>query len=168
MKSWRRGWMRCAALLIGMSLAASGAPPPRPGLEVKTSGGKVLRVQQLKGSVVVLDFMTTVCPSCKEASAGLQRLHVELGRKGFRPVGIALNVDTPAALTEYAKQNGVTFTLGTASRESVAAYLQHPPGRPFLVPTMVLLDRRGRVHSIDVGWRGEQHLREQIVKLLGK
>jgi peroxiredoxin len=167
MKTWWRGWTGCAVLLISMSMAAQEVRP-RPGLEVTTSGGKVLRVQQLKGSVVLLDFMTTVCPSCKAASAGLQRLHVEFGRKGFRPVGIALNVDTPAALTEYVKQNGVTFTMGTASRESVAAYLQHPSGQPFMVPTLVLLDRRGRVQSIDVGWRGEQHLREQIVRLLGK
>lgn len=164
----RRGMMAAAALAPGLGLAGWAAPPARPGLEVKTIDGKALQVEQLKGRVVVLDFMTTVCPSCKAASEGLQRLHAELGRKGFRPVGIALNVGTPAELRGYAKQHGVTFTLGTAPRESVAAYLQHPPGQPFLVPTLVLLDRRGRVHSIETGWRGGERLREQIVKLLAK
>lgn len=122
----------------------------------------------MKGKVVVLDFMTTVCPACREASAGLEKLYREFGARGFQPIAVALNVDSPAALREYCQQHGLTFLCGTASRADVGSYLQHPADKPFLVPTLVLLDRQGRIRSIDTGWRGEEQLRTEIMKLLPK
>jgi hypothetical protein len=35
-----------------------------------------------------------------------------------------------------------------------------------MVPTVVLLDRKGRIRSVDVGWKGIEHFRAVIVKLL--
>ncbi len=151
----------------------AGDPPkkvmmPNPPLEVHTAGGKPLRVDRMKGKVVLLDFMTTVCPSCRMVSAGIQKLYRELGPKGFQPICIALNLDSPSPLKDYGREHGLTFTLGTASRADVDTYLKHPPERPFLVPTLVLLDRMGKINSIDVGWKGEEPLRAAIMKLLAK
>jgi hypothetical protein len=36
------------------------------------------------------------------------------------------------------------------------------------VPTIVLLDRRGRVYSVEVGWKGEDALRASVLKLLAE
>jgi len=142
----------------------------RPGsaLEVNTLDGKVLKVHQMKGKVVLVDFMTTVCPSCKMASAGLQKLNQELASKGFCPVGVALNVDSPSALKDYRQELGLTFSLGTAPRAEAMGYLEHPPDKPLMVPTLVLLDRRGRVCSVEVGWRGIDAVRTSILKLLAE
>jgi peroxiredoxin len=120
-----------------------------PSLGVRTTDGRTLKIEQTRGKVVLLDFMTTACPSCKMASIGPQRLYEELGPKGFQPIGIALNVESLSLLKEYGSERGLTFTLGTASRAGVSSYLKYPPDKPFLVPTLVLLDRRGR------GWWGE-------------
>lgn len=139
-----------------------------PPLEVHTLDGRSLKVHQMKGNVVLVDFMTTVCPTCKVASAGLQKLYRELGPKGFCPIGVALNVDSPAALKDYGQEHQLTFSLGTTPRGDVVAYLDHPPGKPLLVPTLVLLDRRGRVCSVEVGWKGEDALRASVLKLLAE
>lgn len=141
---------------------------PGPPLQVKTVNGGIVQVQRLKGKVVLLDFMTTVCPSCSMASTGLQKLFLELGPKGFHPIGIALNVDSASALNQYGRDRGLTFPLGTVPRAEVGAYLQHPPDKPFLVPTLALIDRKGRIRLIEVGWKGEEHLRAEIVKLLAQ
>jgi peroxiredoxin len=150
----------------------SGSSPkerkPSPSLEVQTVDGKVVKVHQMRGKVVLVDFMTTVCPTCKLASVGLQKLYRDLGPKGFRPVAVALNVDSAAPLKDYMREHELTFTFGTAPRGDVATYLSHPPDRPMHVPTIVLLDRRGRVCSVEVGWNGEELLRNQIVKLLSE
>ncbi len=170
----RRPGIRSAAAMLAILLPAAaklaGDSQTRvgPPLEVRTPDGKVLQVRSLKGRVVVLDFMTTVCPSCRMASAGLQKLYQELGPKGFCPVGIALNVDAPPALESYRREHRLTFTLGTAGRASVLDYLQHPPEKPFYVPTLVLLDRQGRIRAIEVGWKGEEALRTAVLKLLTK
>lgn len=166
------------AIALAICVCATAAPParsqakqaPAPGgrLDVHTTAGKLLRSDGMKGKVVLLDFMTTVCPSCRAASLEIQKLYGELGPKGFQPVCIALNVDSPAALKDYGREHGLTFTLGTASRADVGAYLKHPPERPFLVPTLVLLDRGGMIRSVDVGWKGREPLRAAIVKLLAR
>ncbi|MCU0248271.1 MAG: TlpA family protein disulfide reductase [Bryobacter sp.] len=156
--------------LMAGSLAGllGAAPRPGPPLKVKTLDGRTVEVRSLKGKVVLLDFMTTVCPSCKMASAGLQKLYEEYGAKGFQPMGLALNVDDPATLESYRREYGLSFPLGVVSREDVAAYLNHPAGERFLVPTLALLDRGGRIVSVTVGWNGEDEVRSAIVKLLGK
>jgi len=159
-----------AALPLLMVAQESVEVPAKPGPppDIYTLGGKVLKVQSLKGKVVLLDFMTTTCPTCKMASASLQRLYLELGPKGFYPVAVALDVNSPTPLRNYGQEHGLTFTLGTALRSDVASYVQHPPDKPFLVPTLVLLDRKGRISAIEVGWKGEGQFRAAIVKLLAK
>lgn len=139
---------------------------PGPALRVLTLGGGVVEVQRLKGKVVLLDFMTTVCPACRAASAGVQKLYQELGPKGFHPIGVALNAELPSQLKDYRQVHGLSFPLGVASRMDVVRYLEHPPDRPFLVPALVLLDKKGTIRLVQVGWKGEEPLRAEIAKLL--
>jgi len=151
--------------------AAGSLPPPRkpsPALAVGTLTGAVIKVHQQQGKVVLLDFMTTGCPTCKVASAGIERVYRELGPKGFRPVAIALDVVHPAALDGYRRALSLTFPLGTAPRGEVIAYLEHSPMKPMFVPTLVLLDRRGNITATEVGWRGEDALRASVLKLLSE
>lgn len=150
--------------------AGSAAPPrkPSPALAVGTLGGAVIHVHQQQGKVVLLDFMTTGCPTCKTASAGIERVYRELGPKGFRPVAIALDVAHPTALASYRRALSLTFPLGTAPRAEVISYLEHSPMKPMYVPTLVLLDRRGHITAVEVGWRGEDVLRASVLKLLSE
>lgn len=141
---------------------------PSTALAVSTLGGGVIRIHQLQGNVVLLDFMTTGCPTCKSASAGIERVYRELGPKGFRPVAIALDVAQPAGLDGYRRALSLTFPLGTAPRGDVISYLEHSPMKPLYVPTLVLLDRRGNITSVEVGWRGEEALRASVLKLLSE
>jgi peroxiredoxin len=160
----------CPWLGAAQQSGESTSPARKPGsaLEVNTLDGKVLKVHQMKGKVVLVDFMTTICPTCKIASAGLQELNRELASKGFCPVGVALNVDSPSALKEYRQGLGLTFSIGTASHATAVSYLEHPPDKPLMVPTLVLLDRQGRVCSVEVGWRGTDAVRASILKLLAE
>lgn len=146
----------------------SGATKRKPGppLEVRTLGGTTLNVQGMRGKVVLVDFMTTTCPTCKLASAGLQKLYQELESKGFRTVAVALNADSTAALGGYKREFGLTFPLGIVPLLDAVKYLEHPFDKPLLVPTLVLLDRRGRICSVQVGWNREETLRSSILKLL--
>lgn len=155
-------------MLVRAQSPVDGGPRPGPALQLRTLGGEVVQVQRLKGKVVILDFMTTVCPACRAASAGLQRLYQELGPKGLHPIGVALNVDSPSQLRNYQQAHRLTFPLGIASRVDVVKYLEHPPDRPFLVPALVVLDRKGTIRLVQVGWKGEEPLRAEIARLLAQ
>ena len=158
-------------LALGGSQAAEstsekgGKSPP---LRVQTLDGQVIEIHKQPGKVVLVDFMTTTCPTCKEASIGIQTLYQEFGRQGFLPVAIALDPQAANVLPIYRNLYGLTFPVGLVPREEVLQYLNHPANKPMYVPTLVLLDKRGRIFDKQVGWMGEQQLRSAIAKLLSE
>jgi len=174
----RREWLRNAALLPGLagvagggSLAGEGASDrggKSPALRVQTLEGQVIEIHKQLGKVVLVDFMTTTCPSCKLASEGIQKLYKELGSKGFLPLAIAIDPQAANVLPIYRNLYGLAFPVGVLPREDVLRYLNQPSDKPMLVPTLVLLDKRGRMFNKWVGWPGEQELRSAIAVLLNE
>lgn len=164
------GFTACLAGALAQSLQESVAKQrcASPPLSIAILEGKPVNIQQMKGQVVLLDFMTTTCPTCKRASSGLETLYQEMGAKGFRPVAIALDTGSVDTLRAYRQEHRLTFAIGTAPREDVGRYLSHPADKPLMVPTLVLLDRRGKVCSVEVGWKGEDALRASVLRLLAE
>lgn len=68
----------------------------------------------------------------------------------------------------YRNLHGLTFPVGIVGREEVQQFLSHPADKPLLVPTLVLLDRKGMVSMKETGWIGEQKLRSAITALLSR
>ncbi len=160
---------------VAASLLWAGSDTPKhtstvgvksPPLVVPTIDGKTIQVHKQPGKVVLVDFMTTTCPNCKLASAGIQVLYNEFGRKGFLPVAIALDPQPWSFLEYYRNLHGLTFPMGTVARETVLTYLDHPADKPLYVPTLVLIHRQGRISMKEVGWIGDQKLRSAVTKLL--
>jgi thiol-disulfide isomerase/thioredoxin len=172
----RRDWLRNAVLIeatAGLLYADSHKSAPSfavgansPPLEVPTIDGKMVPVHKQPGKVVLVDVMTTSCPSCKQASAGIQVLYQELGKKGFLPVAIAIDPQAPSMLPFYRNLYGLTFPVGIVGRDEVLRYLDHPTDKPLYVPTLVLLDKQGRISMKQVGWPGEQEIRSAVTRLL--
>lgn len=173
----RRDWFRILALLPAAGLAL-GRPPdaeeafatgkPSPPLQVTTLDGQVLQIDKQAGKVVLVDFMTTTCPTCKKAAAGIQQLYREFGSKGFLPVALAIDPQAANVLPIYRNLYELTFPVAVVARDDVIRYLAHPANKPMLVPTLVLLDKRGRIVSKKVGWTDDQELRSAIAGLLNE
>jgi thiol-disulfide isomerase/thioredoxin len=172
----RRDWLSRYPLLFAGPARQAARPAaetgavgaPSPPLRIQTLDGKVIDVHKQAGKVVLVDFMTTTCPSCKQASEGIQKLYQELGGKGFLPVAVAIDPQAGSMLPFYRNLYSLTFPLALLPREDVLKYLNHPADRPMYVPTLVLLDKRGRISRKQVGWPGEQELRTAIAELLNK
>jgi peroxiredoxin len=172
----RRAWIRNLALVyspIGIAGAdtrqapdISGLGKKSPPLQVRTLDGQIIEIHKQAGKVVLVDFMTTTCPMCKQASAGIQKLYQEFGSQGFLPVALALDSNAASVLPLYRNLYGLTFPVGMIAREEVLRYLDHPADKLMMVPTLVLLDKRGRIAKKQVGWTGEPELRTIIAGLL--
>lgn len=176
----RREWLRRAVLALGAAPLAAAQPkapqgatdpaarPKSPPLSVRTLDGETLEVANQRGKVVLVDVMSTTCPSCKLASEGIQRIFQQLGGKGFLPVAVAVDQQAAGVLAFYRNVYRLTFPVGTCSRDEILAYLQLPAGKPLMVPTLVLIDKRGRISATQVGWTGEQELSAAVRALLGE
>lgn len=157
--------LACAAYLVYGALRPpridARSAGPAPDLAIATPGG-VLRLADLKGRVVLIDFWATWCGPCRAAMPHVQALYASRRARGFEVLGVALDEDD-RALRAVARDLGVTYPVGRpVSRGSVDAY-----GATSL-PRLVLVDRRGVIRWRQTGFgRGsESALAARVDQLL--
>jgi cytochrome c biogenesis protein CcmG, thiol:disulfide interchange protein DsbE len=146
------------AAVVVEGKAVMGRPAPRvelPGLR----GGRV-RLADLRGRPVVLNFWASWCPPCLAEMPEFQRVHQRLGdRVAFLGVN---QRDQAQAAEQLARSTGVTYPLAL----DVA-------GRSFDafgglgMPTTVLIRADGTVADIFAGQLDGALLSERIRRVLG-
>jgi protein SCO1/2 len=102
-----------AAACLAAVLGAAGAAElprigPAPPFSLRAQDARALALSDLRGQVVVVDFIFTACTDfCPLQTRKLARLRRELGPEVYF-VSITLDPehDTPAALRSYARQQG--------------------------------------------------------------
>jgi thiol-disulfide isomerase/thioredoxin len=99
--------------------------------------GREVRLSDLRGKVVYLDFWASWCAPCKISMPRLQQMQEELSPLGFEVVGV--NVDDDAALAREAARAGeVHYTmLRGVDAKTIAAY------EIIKMPGAYLIDRDG-------------------------
>jgi len=86
--------MLAGATAHAAELKAVDAPPPS-ALELSDISGRVHRLSDYRGRVVLVNFWATWCEPCREEMPSLDRLQKQLGTRSF--VVLAVNVDEPEA-----------------------------------------------------------------------
>jgi peroxiredoxin len=170
--------MRISRLLLALSLAAVSVlaqpPTPRkaPELTVIEPSGKQTLLSSFRGKVVALAFIFTTCPHCQAECGVLTKLHGELGSKGFQPLAVAFNDNAGMLIGSFMQTYHPSFPVGSAGRQTVMDYLQLDDKTPWVVPQMVLIDKKGMIvaQSTPKGseeLQEENSLRKKITDLLG-
>ncbi len=130
--------------LAGTTLALSG-----PDL-----GGREVRVEA-PGKVVVVDFFASWCDPCRIQLPHLAALSRELGEQGLVAYGITVDDEREAA-QGFARTLGAEFPIVW---DPGGDRLARPLGIERL-PTTLLVDRRGVVRHVHVGY--DAHVEERI------
>ncbi|HEX8116848.1 MAG TPA: TlpA disulfide reductase family protein [Pyrinomonadaceae bacterium] len=129
--------------------ADAGATPA--GAWTQADGRRV-RLEDLRGQVVVLDFWATYCPPCREEIPHLVRLQKQHGPKGFKVIG--LNVggeeDRPK-IPDFVKLYAIQYQLAAPDDDTVRLFLAQDDS----IPQTFVLDRRGRLVRHFVGYDSE-------------
>ena len=167
---WR--WMAmvlivCGGMLWGMAPESALAGPAREmELLLNTVNGQPLRLADLRGKVVVVNFWATWCPPCLEEIPELVRFHEEYGSKGVVVVGIDyMDHANLELLRAFIKKHQISYPIvyGDPMRlDRVARAL----GGVFGLPITKLLDRQGRVVSSHVGGVTAEDLQNWVEPLL--
>ncbi|HEX8353474.1 MAG TPA: TlpA disulfide reductase family protein, partial [Pyrinomonadaceae bacterium] len=162
---------------------AFDVPPELPGVEpvaspeirvAATLGQGPVKLSELRGKVVLLDFWATWCTFCVRTMPRLNSMHQRYRERGLVILGlnefegqIEGRSATRAEELEYFRQ--FKSKMKVAYDFAVAADAEND--RLYGVaalPTAVLIDRRGRVRFITVGASEEEAelLKKMIVRLL--
>ncbi len=128
--------------------ASSVRPTPRPAsqppeaahdFEVETFDGETLRLSDLKGKVVVLNFWASWCGPCRWEMPAFERIAKEFSDKEVVFVGLAV-ADRLQDASKFADRVGVTYPLALdrTGRIAVAYDVRS-------LPTTFFIDKEGQV-----------------------
>jgi peroxiredoxin len=134
-----------------------------PDFEEKKADGTTMKLSDLRGQVVLLDFWASWCGPCRAENPNVVRLYNKYKDQGFTVMSVSLDKDGKKWQEAIKKDNlswpnHVSDLQGWSSK---AAGKYQVRGIPFTV----LIDRDGNI--IDTKLRGES-LAMELEKLFGK
>ena len=129
---------------------------------LKSRSGKNIKLSELRGNVIMLNFWASWCGPCRKEMPLLEKIHKKYKRLGFTLLGINVEENTSAA-KKYLKDVKVSFpilfdkTNKTSKLYNVSA-----------MPTTILIDRNGNKRFIHKGYKPgyENDYKKQIKKLI--
>jgi thiol-disulfide isomerase/thioredoxin len=120
---------------------------PAPEISVMAlSDGTYLKLSDLKGKVVLLNFWATWCPPCREEIPSMMKLNRAMTGKPFQMVAVSIDEGGKPAIESFFKESG--FTL--------PAYLD-PEGKAVRaygvtgVPESFIVDKKGIIVKKIIG-----------------
>lgn len=116
-----------------------------PDFELTALDGKTVKLSELKGQVVLLDFWATWCPPCKASLPHLMELQTKYGDKGVTIIGMSLD-NSPAELEMFLKRNPLNYTVISCPDRVKMEY------RVTSIPRMFVLDRQGQIVADFLGF----------------
>ena len=167
-----------ALVLIASALALASATAPRksPEFTINDSSGKTMLLSSFRGKVVVLEFLFIKSEHCLRVAKTLNKLHDELGARGFQPVGAVFDPpSTPNAggqlLTYIVDYFKLTYPVGYSGKADVDRYLGRTGNEILWIPQVVVIDRAGMIRATsggtgDASLEDENSLRNLIDGLL--
>ena len=115
-----------------------GKPAPDFSVESVSQPGKMVKLSDFKGKVVLLDFWASWCGPCRELASTIDEFHTKYGPQGLEVMGIS--DEQRADVEAYAKeaQHGYPLYLDT-KKEANQAY----PGE--YIPRLYVIDKEGKL-----------------------
>ena len=153
-----------ALAIPALTVPAIAAPPvPRkaPEFTITDPSGKQVLTSTYKGKVLILPFMFTTCPHCQHYAQVLTKIQNDYAAKGVQVLGTVFNDANGAMATQFVKEFGVGFPVGYANRDAVISYLGISVMERWVVPQVVVIDRKGNIVAQSDATQGSPQLQEE-------
>ena len=158
-----------AMLYFGFHMArrSGPAPPPitksgpAPDFTLQSLDGTSMRLSDLRGKAVLLNFWATWCSPCKIEMPWFIELQKQYGAQGLQIVGVAMDDSSKEDIAKFAKDMGVNYPVLLGKEEVGDAY----GGVPAL-PETFFIGRDGKIVDKIIGLKGKAEIEDSIKKAL--
>lgn len=120
---------------------------PVPDFTLKSLEGENLRLEELRGQVVLINFWASWCGPCRQEMPVLQKIHERYEPLGFTVLGVNVDED-PEKAKSIASRMTLDFPLLLDTNQDVSE--QYDVNA---MPFTVLVDRDGNVNYVHRGYR---------------
>ena len=148
--------------LLGMAARPPLIGSPAPEIVLKDLQGRDVKLSDLRGKVVLVNFWATWCKPCKEEMPAMQASYDKLRDKGF--VVLAVNeLEDTARVAEHIRTHGHTFEV-VMDHNNQVANMYGVVG----LPASFLIDPQGIVRERIAGSLLTESRIEEMVKKYGE
>jgi peroxiredoxin len=142
----RRGALLLAAALAGAA-AHAAQETPAPDFTLKSRSGENVKLSELRGQVVLINFWASWCGPCRQEMPLLDQIYQQYGALGFTLLGVNVEQDTADA-ERMLKDTPVTFPILFDAENRVSRLYDVTA-----MPSTVLVDRDGKVRFVHRGYQ---------------
>ena len=158
-----------AMLFFGFHMARRSGPTtpgitksgPAPDFTLESLDGKSVRLSDLRGKAVLLNFWATWCGPCKIEAPWLVEFQGQYGTQGLQVVGVEMGDDGKEDIEKFAKEMGVNYPVLFGKEAVGEAY----GGVPAL-PETFFIGRDGKIVDRIIGLKGKAEIEDSIKKAL--
>ena len=152
-----------AATLLAASAAQATTPAPAPDFALPSRDGGEVRLSELRGQVVMINFWATWCGPCRQEMPLLQQISARYEPLGFTLLGVNVEPDSAPAKA-WLEKVPVTFPILFDRENTVSASFGVEA-----MPSTVLVDREGRVRHVHRGYKaGDESMYADLIRGLVK
>lgn len=156
-------WMSACspARTVSAAVKAEKDRKPAPEFTLKDSHGRVAKLSEYKGKVVLLNFWATWCGPCKIEIPWFIDFEQRFKDRGFAVLGVSMDEDGWEAVKPYLTERKVNYRVVIGNDEVADQY-----GGVSSLPTSFLVDKTGRIASVHVGLVSKSVYQNEIEQLL--
>lgn len=166
----RLAWAALGVALAALSALPTAAQEPRFAPELRGErwlNSGPLRMEALRGSVVLVEFWTFACHNCQNVEPHVKAWHAAYAARGLRVIGVHCpEFDRErelASLRRYLHERQIEYpVLVDNDFRTWRAY-----GNRYW-PTLYLIDKRGRIRHVAIGEGRHADTETKIRELLAE
>ena len=132
-----------------------------PDFSLESLDGKNMRLSDLRGKAVLLNFWATWCGPCKIEMPWFVDLQKQYGSQGLQIVGVAMDDASKEDIGKFAKDMGVNYPI-LIGKESVGDQYGGVPA----LPETFLISRDGKIVDKIIGLKGKAEIEDAVKKAL--
>jgi peroxiredoxin len=151
-------------VLLGATTSAFAAKQisgPAPDFTLKTLSGKNIKLSEMRGTVILLNFWASWCAPCRLEMPLLSELHTKYKDLGFAVLGVNVEEDVNMP-RRYIADRPVDFPVLLDNTNKVSKLY-----KVIAMPTTVLIDRDGNMRYLHQGYKpGDEKKYQKMLKKL--
>jgi peroxiredoxin len=150
--------------VVGVASATLKQGDKFPDFKLQALDGKTktLKDKQFREKVLVIDVWATWCPPCRKEIPELVKLYTEYKSKGVEVIGVATDRDGEEKVKPFAKDYKINYTTLLDTKSELAGNKL----KVRAIPTLFIVDKKGVIRYVHVGYTDKATLEKEIKELL--